>query len=164
MMDAVLLRSTDVLRGCHMPLVRHREEINASVDAIWSHLMRKIEKPEQYVPAAVRSEILGRPGAHSVDRLMVLRDEHGQERPTREIITADRATLTVIFKLMDNPVFTGLVTNSVILTKGAPVFDITMNWLESAAMPEVANVDWQAMVTDAVLQTKFQVEAEAFAR
>lgn len=159
-MNAVLPCSADVLKGYHMPLVRYRAEINASVDAIWSHLLRKIEKPELYIPAAVRSEILGRPGTHSVDRLMMLRDEHGQERPTREVITADRATLTVIFKLVDNPVFTGLVTNSVILTDGAPVFDITMNWVESPAMPDVATVDWQAMVTDAVMQTKLQVEAE----
>lgn len=143
-----------------MPLVRHRLEINASVEAIWSHLLRKIEKPELYVPAAVRSEILARPGPDSVDRLMVLRDEHGEERPTREIITADRATLTIVFKLAENPVFTGLVTNSVILTQGAPVFDITMNWLERPGMPEVTNVDWQAMVTDAVMQTKLQVESE----
>lgn len=143
-----------------MPLVRHRSEINASVEAIWSHLLRKIEQPEHYVPAAIRSEILGRLGPDSVDRLMVLRDEHGEERPTREIITADRATLTIVFKLMDSPIFTGLVTNSVIPTEDVPVLDITMNWQERPNVPEVANVDWLAMVSDAVVQTKLQVEAE----
>lgn len=144
-----------------MPLVRHRAGIDASVEAIWNHLLRKVEKPEDYVPAAVSSKILARPGSGSVERLMILRDESGQERPTREIITADRATLTVVFKLVDNPVFTGLVTNTVIETDGSPTFDITMNWIERQGVPKVDDVDWQAMVTDAVLQTKQQVEAEA---
>lgn len=144
-----------------MPLVRHRAGIDAPVEAIWNHLLRKVEKPEDYVPAAVSSKILARPGSGSVERLMILRDESGQERPTREIITADRATLTVVFKLVDNPVFTGLVTNTVIETDGSPTFDITMNWIERQGVPKVDDVDWQAMVTDAVLQTKQQVEAEA---
>jgi hypothetical protein len=144
-----------------MPLVRHRAEINASVDAIWEHLLRKIEKPEDYVPAATSPEILARPAPDTVERLMMLRDETGEERPTREIITADRATLTIVFKLKDSPVFTGLVTNTILDGESAPVFDITMNWVERPGVADMSHIDWQAMVTDAVEQTKRQAEAEA---
>lgn len=144
-----------------MPLVRHRVAINAPVDAIWDHLLRKIEKPEDYVPAATRSEILARPAPDTVERLMVLRDETGEERPTHEIITADRATPTVIFKLKENPAFTGLVTNTILAEGTAPVFDITMNWVERPGTPDTSHVDWQAMVRGAVEETKRQVEREA---
>jgi hypothetical protein len=130
-----------------MPLVRHRAEINASVDAIWEHLLRKIEKPEDYVPAATSSEILARPAPDTVERLMMLRDETGEERPTREI--------------KDSPVFTGLVTNTILDGESAPVFDITMNWVERPGVADMSHIDWQAMVTDAVEQTKRQAEAEA---
>lgn len=144
-----------------MPLVRHRTEIDANVDMIWDHLLRKVEKPEDYIPSVIGSEILGRPSPNTVERLMVLRDETGEERPTRETITADRATLTVIFKLEDSPVFTGLVTNTILEEGTAPVLDITMNWIERPGVPGMSHIDWQAMVTAAVEQTKRQVEAEA---
>jgi hypothetical protein len=143
-----------------MPLVRHRAEIDAPVEAIWDHLLRKVERPQDYVPAAVRSEILARPAPHTVERLMILRDETGEERPTREVISSDRETLTIVFKLTDSPVFTGLVTNSILDENGTPVLDITMNWVERPGAPGMDHIDWQAMVTDAVEQTKRQVEAE----
>lgn len=144
-----------------MPFVRHRISIDAPVNAIWDHLLRKVEKPEDYVPAAVRSEILTRPGPHTVERLMILRDENGQERPTQEIITADRASLTVLFKLKDSPAFTGLVTNCIFDDGDMPEFEIAMNWVERPGTGAAEGVDWQAMVTDAVEQTKRQVEGEA---
>ena len=53
-----------------MPLVRHRAVIEAPFEAIWDHLLRKIETPEDYVPAVTRSQILDRPAPGVVERLM----------------------------------------------------------------------------------------------
>ena len=67
----------------------------------------------------------------------------------------------MIFLSKDNPVFTGLVTNTVLEAGDALELDITMNWVERPGVEAQDHVDWQAMVRDAVEQTKRQVEAEA---
>ena len=96
-----------------MALVSYRARVNAPIDVLWQHLLEKVEAPEKFIPAVTRSEILGRPGPNTVDRLMYLDDGTG-EKPTREIITSDVHTRCIVFKMADNPVWRGFVTNTVL--------------------------------------------------
>ena len=69
-----------------MALVSYRTRVDAPIEVLWKHLLEKVETPEKFIPAVTRSEILGRPGPKTVDRLMYLDGGTG-EKPTREIIT-----------------------------------------------------------------------------
>ena len=57
-----------------MALVSYRTRVNAPIDVLWKHLLEKVETPEKFIPAVTRSEIIGRPGPNTVDRLMYLDD------------------------------------------------------------------------------------------
>lgn len=140
-----------------MALVSYRTSVDASVDVIWKHLLEKIERPEKFIPAVKRSEILGRPGPNTVDRLMVLDDGTG-EKPTREIITHDILTRSIVFKMVDNPVWSGFVTNAILTDRDVPEVDITMHWQALEPDHPAEKVPWADIVKDAVLQTKRLVE------
>lgn len=142
-----------------MALVSYRTRVDASVDVLWQHLLEKIERPERFIAAVTRSEILGRPGPHTVDRLMHLDDGTG-EKPTREIITHDVHTRSIVFKLIDNPVWSGFVTNTVLTDRDVPELDITMHWQALEPGHPAEQTPWAEIVKDAVLQTKRLAEAE----
>ena len=143
-----------------MALVGYRTQVNAPFDVLWKHLLEKVETPEKFIPAVTRSEILGRLGENTVDRLMYLDDGTG-EKPTREIITSDIHTRCIVFKMTDNPVWSGFVTNTVMDEGGQLELDITMHWQAKEEGHPAENAPWAEIVKDAVLQTKELAEAEA---
>ena len=142
-----------------MPLVSYRTQVEAPIDVLWKHLLEKIETPEKFIPAVTRSEILGRPGPNTVDRLMFL-DDGGGEKATREIITHDIHTRSVVFKMIDNPVWSGFVTNTILDDGNGLELDITMHWQALEAGHPAENAPWADIVKDAVMQTKRLAEAE----
>ncbi|XOV81005.1 MAG: AtaL-like protein [Aestuariibacter sp.] len=141
-----------------MPLVSYRTQINTSFDNLWQHLLAKIENPEQFIPVVTRSEILERPGENCVIRLMYLDDGSG-EQPTKEIISHDIHSKTIIFKMTDNPVWSGFVVNSVLDDNHGLELDITMHWQSKVPGHPAENAPWAEIVKDAVLQTKKLAEA-----
>ncbi len=143
-----------------MALVSYRTRVNAPFDVLWRHLLEKVETPEKFIPVVTRSEILGRPGPNTVDRLMYLDDGTG-EKPTREIITSDVHTRSIVFKMTDNPVWSGFVTNTVMDDRDGLELDITMHWQAKEADHPAENAPWAEIVKDAVLQTRDLAEAEA---
>ncbi|NNF15608.1 MAG: DUF1857 family protein [Gammaproteobacteria bacterium] len=143
-----------------MALVSYRTRVDAPFDVLWKHLMEKIEAPEKFIPAVTRSEILGRPGPNTVDRCMYLDDGSG-EQPTREIITSDPHTRCIVFKMIDNPVWSGFVTNTVMDDRDGLELDITMHWQAKTVDHPAENAPWADIVKDAVIQTKKLAEAEA---
>ncbi|MBU2677741.1 MAG: DUF1857 family protein [Gammaproteobacteria bacterium] len=145
-----------------MALVSYRTRVNAPIEILWQHLLEKVETPEKFIPAVTRSEILGRPGPNTVDRLMYLDDGTG-EKPTREVITSDIHTRCIIFKMIDNPVWSGFVANTIIddADGNGPELDITMHWQTKENGHPAENAPWADIVKDAVLQTKELAEAEA---
>lgn len=143
-----------------MALVSYRTRIEAPFDVLWDHLLQKIEAPERFIPAVTRSEILSRPGPATVDRLMFLDDGNG-EMPTREIITHDIHTRCVVFRMHDNPVWSGLVTNTVLDDRQGLELDITMHWQLKVPGHPAADAPWADIVRDAVLLTRQQAEAAA---
>jgi hypothetical protein len=143
-----------------MALVSYRIRVNAPMDVLWKHLLEKVETPEKFIPAVTRSEILGRPGPGTVDRLMYLDDGTG-EKPTREIITSDIHTRSIVFKMIDNPVWSGFVANTVMDDRDGLELDITMHWQAKEEGHPAESAPWAEIVKDAVLQTKELAEAEA---
>lgn len=143
-----------------MALVSYRTRVNAPFDVLWTHLLEKVETPEKFIPAVTRSEILGRPGPNTVDRLMYLDDGTG-EKPTREIITHDIHTRCIVFKMTDNPVWSGLVTNTVLDDRGGLELDITMHWQTIEKDHPAENAPWADIVKDAVIQTRDLAESMA---
>jgi hypothetical protein len=141
-------------------LVSYRTGVAASIEVIWQHLLEKIESPEKFIPAVARSEILGRPGPNTVDRLMYLDDGTG-EKPIREIITYDVHTRSIVFKMVDNPVWSGFVTNTILTDRDTPELDITMQWQALEPGHPAENAPWADIVKDAVLQTKRLAEARS---
>lgn len=143
-----------------MALVSYRTRVDAPFEVLWDHLLQKIETPERFIPAVTRSEILARPGPATVDRLMYLDDGSG-EMPTREIITHDIHTRCVVFRMHDNPVWSGLVTNTVLDDRDGLELDITMHWQLMVPGHPAEHAPWEEIVRDAVLLTKQQCEAAA---
>lgn len=143
-----------------MALVSYRTRVNAPLEVLWKHLLEKIETPEKFIPAVTRSEILGRPGPNTVDRLMYLDDGSG-EKPTRELITSDIHTRSIVFKMIDNPVWSGVVTNSILDDHDGLELDITMHWRAKDKDHPADKAPWAEIVKDAVMQTKELAEAVA---
>jgi hypothetical protein len=143
-----------------MALVSYRTRVDAPIDVLWKHLLEKIEAPEKFIPAVTRSEILDRPGENTVDRLMYLDDGTG-EKPTREIITSDINTRCIVFKMVDNPVWSGFVTNTIMDDRDGLELDITMHWQAKEESHPAENAPWADIVKDAVMQTKHLAEKAA---
>jgi hypothetical protein len=59
-------------------LVSYRTRVDAPFDMLWQHLLEKIEKPEKFIPAVSRSEMLDRPAPDTVERRMYLDDGSGR--------------------------------------------------------------------------------------
>ena len=146
-----------------MALISYRARVNAPFDVLWKHLLEKVETPEKFIPAVTRSEILERLGPNTVDRLMYLDDGTG-EKPTREIITSDIHTRSIVFKMIENPVWSGFVTNTVMDDRDGLELDITMHWQLKEEGHPAADAPWADIVKDAVIQTRDLAEAEAAQR
>lgn len=143
-----------------MALVSYRTHVNAPIEVLWKHLLAKVETPEKFIPAVTRSEILGRPGPNTVDRLMYLDDGTG-EKPTREIITSDVHTRSIVFKMIDNPVWSGFVTNTVTDDRDGLELDITMHWQAKEEGHPAETAPWADIVKEAVIQTRDLAESAA---
>ncbi|NBC23000.1 MAG: DUF1857 family protein [Gammaproteobacteria bacterium] len=143
-----------------MALVSYRTKVDAPFEVLWQHLLEKVENPERFIAEVTRSEILDRPGANTVERLMYLDDGSG-EQPVREIITHDIHTRCIVFKMIDNPVWSGFVTNTALDDRDGLELDITMHWQAREPGHPAEQAPWADIVKAAVLQTRDLAEAEA---
>ena len=67
----------------------------------------------------------------------------------------------MIFKLIDDPVYTGFVVNVVFEEGGRVELDYTMHWTPKAGTEPPGGRDWAETVRRAVLQTKALAEERA---
>ena len=142
-----------------MPFTQYRTTIKAPAALIWAMMKEKIRRPDKYVPGVVSVEIPQEFGPHAVERIMVLDD--GKARKTvHEIIAADETTKTVIFKLLDDPVYTGFVSNMVFDGGNSADLDYTMNWVPKDKSLLMREPDWGALIKNAVLQAKRMAEGK----
>ncbi|MEM7731085.1 MAG: AtaL-like protein, partial [Pseudomonadota bacterium] len=119
-----------------MPFTSFKTDINASAERVWEMMVEKIRRPDKYVPGVVSIDVLQQFSELSIERRMTVCGEGNTQKTVREIITADPATRTVIFKLQDDPVYTGYVLNMVFDEGGRVELDYTMHWtLKDPAAP-----------------------------
>ncbi len=110
-----------------MALVQHMVTVDAPASLVWALLKEKIERPERFVPGARDVEIVRRIDDRAVERVMRIGPPDAP-RTVREVISYDDATMTVIFKLVDDPVNVGFVTNTIFEDAGLVKLDFTMRW------------------------------------
>jgi ribosome-associated toxin RatA of RatAB toxin-antitoxin module len=133
-------------------MVQYSVIVNATLDKVWSHLIYKIEKPENFVPG--------------VSNVIIL--EENKDFVTRKmtITTADNATTLVEkitfvpykvrFLLVEHPKFDGYVDNDIkSISENETEMTFTINWNDKTTQSEFDN---QEMVKNAVLKTKTYIE------
>ena len=146
-----------------MPLATYKTEVNVSAPIVWELLLDKIERPDKYVPGVQKVDILERYDDGSVLREMLV-DDGTSRKTVRERIASDRSTMTVIFKLPNDPEFMGFVTNTIFEEKGEVWLDYTCNWIPNYLDDRTEDIDFNAAIRGSVLHTKelakFQVLGE----
>ncbi|MBD2843292.1 AtaL-like protein [Erythrobacter rubeus] len=136
-----------------MPFTSHKTAIHASAEQVWELMIDKIRRPDKYVPGVVSVEVLQEFSELSIERSMTVQQGDTQ-KTVREIIWADPNTMAVIFKLKDDPDYTGYVLNMVFEEDGEVQLDITMHWTEKDPDAVIEGPDWEAAVRGAVMHTK----------
>jgi hypothetical protein len=140
-----------------MPLVNHREKVNASAEKLWGMMLEKIRRPDKYVPGIVRVELLNDYNEFSVERRM----ETAHGKLIREIIFADTVTKTVIFKYVQDPMYSGFVTNTIFEEEDGVYLDYTLNWsLKSGQQDPQPESFWAETIKKAVLHAKAMAESQ----
>ncbi|MEO0460635.1 MAG: DUF1857 domain-containing protein [Myxococcota bacterium] len=96
-------------------------------------------------------------GPDSIEREMIVKDGD-TTKTVHELITADPATKTVIFKLKNDPDYTGYVINMVFDEGGIVELDYTMHWTQKDPSKSLREPDWSKAIKSAVLHAKGMVE------
>lgn len=141
-----------------MPFHTHRTIVMASSDRIWELLVDKIRHPDRYVPGVEQVRILQTFGPLSIEREMLVRAA-GRAKLVRELIAADPVSKTVLFKLVDDAVFTGWVLNTVYEDRPHPALEYSLHWQPRPGAVDDSGTDWQAAIQGAVEHTKALAEA-----
>lgn len=141
-----------------MALVQHMVCVDAPASLVWALLKEKIERPERFVPGARDAVIVRRIDDRAVERVMRI-GPLDAPRIVREVIAYDDATMTVIFKLVDDPVNVGFVTNTVFEDEGLVKLDFTMRWTRRDGGADDPSLDRAAMIRRAVENTRDVCEA-----
>ena len=143
-----------------MPLASYKTAVDVPADRLWDLMLDKMEHPDRYVPGIQRVEILKRFDNGDVER--VLRVGEGEAaKSIHELVHADPRTRTVIYKLIDDPVFSGFVANAVFEEDGRVELDFTMHWTPKTGPEPTGGPDWGELVRAAVLQVKSIAEGAA---
>lgn len=141
-----------------MALVQHTVTVDAPASLVWALLKEKIERPERFVPGARDVEIVRRIDDRAVERVMRIGPPDAP-RTVREVISYDDATMTVIFKLVDDPVNVGFVTNTIFEDAGLVKLDFTMRWTRRDGGVDDASMDRAVVIRRAVENTRDVCEA-----
>lgn len=141
-----------------MARVQHMVSVDAPAALVWALLKEKIERPERFVPGARDVEVVRRIDDRAVERVMRIGPPDAP-RTVREVISYDDATMTVIFKLVDDPVNVGFVTNTIFEDAGLVKLDFTMRWTRRDGGADDAVMDRAAVIRRAVENTRDVCEA-----
>jgi ribosome-associated toxin RatA of RatAB toxin-antitoxin module len=133
-------------------MVQYSVIVNATLEKVWSHLIYKIEKPENFVPG-VSDVIILEKNNDFVTRQMTITTE-GIATVLMEKITF--IPYKVRFLLLNHPKFEGYVDNDIkAFTDQETELTFTINWKDKSTQVEVNNPE---MVKNAVLKTKKYIE------
>ena len=143
-----------------MPTATFRASVDAPASLVWQMMKDKIEHPDIYVPGVERVEFARRVGPQCFERVMYANFGSGP-RPIHEFINYDDLTQTVVFKLVDDTRFTGIVTNTVYEADGRVDLEYAIHWTLRPTAAGVINVDWDETLRGAVLHAKHLAEERA---
>ena len=143
-----------------MPLASYKTAVDAPAGRLWDLMLDKVERPDRYVPGIERIEILQRFDNGDIERRLCV-GEGDAAKSIHEVVHADPRTKTVIYKLVDDPVFSGFVTNTVFDEDGRVELDFTMHWMAKGGPEPAGGPDWHELVRAAVLQVKSIAEEAA---
>ena len=133
-------------------MVHYTTIVNASLEKVWSHLIYKIEKPENFVPG-VSDVIILEKNNDFVKRQMTVTAEGNPTTLTEKITFIP---YKVRFLLLDHPKFEGYVDNDIkAISDQETELTFTINWKDKATQMEINNPE---MVKNAVLKTKKYIE------
>lgn len=140
-----------------MPFTSFKTAIDAPAERLWALMVEKVRHPDRFVPGVISVEVLHEFSDLAIERRMVVAAPAG-EKIVHEIITADPATMTVIFKLKDDPDYTGYVINMIFAEDGKVELDYTLHWTQKDPAAFIAGPDWAEAIKGAVLQAKALAE------
>jgi ribosome-associated toxin RatA of RatAB toxin-antitoxin module len=133
-------------------MVQYSVIVNASLDKVWSHLIYKIEKPENFVPG-VNNVIILKKNNDFVTRQMTITTEENSS-VIKEKITF--VPYKVRFLILEHPNFEGYVDNDIKgISDNETEMTFTINWIDKTTKSEINNFE---MVKNAVLKTKTYIE------
>jgi Domain of unknown function (DUF1857) len=141
-----------------MPLTSFRAAVRAPSSVLWQMMRDKVRRPDKYLPNVVHVEIVRELSASAVERVMRVRTG-ASERTIREVISWDDATQVVIFKLLEDPQYTGFVSNMVFDLGATAELDYALHWVARNPDAPPDPTDWHAMIRGAVLHAKQLAEA-----
>jgi hypothetical protein len=133
-------------------MVQFSTIVNASLEKVWSHLIYKIEKPEDFVPGVTDVIIIEKNNDFVVRQMTVT---------TAENTTILKEKITFIpykvrFQLIEHPKWEGYVDNDCkVISENETEITFTINWTDKITKFEFDN---QEMVKNAVLKTKNFIE------
>lgn len=107
-----------------MPRHRVSSLVDASPETVWAVLLDKMEHPQRYIEDALEAEILERRPEGVVRQMMLPGGV-----VFRELITADPGNQTIVFTLLDHPIYEGTVLNRLrVAPEGGVELAFELDW------------------------------------
>ncbi|MFM9988761.1 AtaL-like protein [Flavobacterium sp.] len=133
-------------------MVQYSVIVNASLDKVWSHLIYKIEKPENFVPGLSNVIILEKNNDFVTRQMTITTEENSAV--IKEKITF--VPYKVRFLILEHPNFEGYVDNDIkAISDNETEMTFTINWIDKTTKSEINNKE---LVKNAVLKTKTYIE------
>ncbi|WP_445714877.1 AtaL-like protein [Flavobacterium sp.] len=133
-------------------MVQFTTTVNASLEKVWSHLLYKIEHPENFVPG-VSNIIISERNSEFVLRQMTV------TTPENSTILKEKITFIpfkVRFLLLEHPSMEGFVDNDIRkISENETEITFTLDWRDKTSKMEINNLE---LLKNAVLKTKTYIE------
>lgn len=133
-------------------MIKFTTTVNASIEKVWTHLINKIEHPENFVPG-VSNVIISEKNEKFVIRQMTV------TTPESTTILKEKITFVpykVRFLLLEHPNMEGFVDNEVRkISENESELTFTIDWIDKISKKEINN---QELLKNAVLKTKTFIE------
>lgn len=139
-----------------MPRHRITSRVDASPETVWVVLLDKMEHPQRYLEDALDADILGRDGEGVIRQLVLPGGVAFRER-----ISADAASRTITFTLLDHPIYQGTVLNRLQpAPDGGAELAFELDWrLRPGARDERDPEELPALIRSSIQHTKRIAEA-----
>ena len=143
-----------------MSIAFKKVKIQAPAKIVWDIMVEKVTRPDLHVPGVkeVKSEALST--QNSVSRSMIV-GTNGSDKTVNELINYDPELMSVVFKLDNDPHFSGSVTNIIFEEDGEVYLDYIMHWTPKQQAAHLPKMDLQEMVENAVNHAKNEAEKRA---